>query len=410
MRYPSSADRGSAGVAASSDTHGGRSAALAAAAPLASAADAAPGLTRRGWLGRFGAGLAGVAAGTLALPGWAAGTPYVPEESLPHSRTWMAWPTSSAIWGSRLLRGVQDDVARLVRTISKYEPVTLLANGSASAAAARARIGATNYPLTVVSTVPVDDCWMRDSGPVFRRNGAGQLDCIGLNFNGWGGKQRASRDGLVAQRVAAALGLKFTLADIVGEGGGVIHDGDGTLIATESCWVNPNRNPDWTRADIEAELLHLYGAQKMIWCKGLKGLDITDDHIDASAQFVAPGRLVVHNPAAGDTSVWAQDARQIQAVLAQATDARGRRLQLTALNEPTRPRLRSAEALLSYVNYLVVNHAVITVNFGDAIADADTFAKLSALYPGRTVEMLNLDSLYTGGGGIHCVTQQQPLA
>jgi agmatine deiminase len=370
--------------------------------PSPSAAVWPPAVQRRQLLKLAGAGLAGgLPWGLAAAIGFA-----VPEEAVPHSRLWMAWPTSTAIWGSRLLRGVQDDVARLARTVAKYEPVSLLAYGSTQAAAATSRIGQTNYPLTVLNNLPVDDCWLRDSGPVFRRNGAGQLDCIGLNFNGWGGKQTARRDGLVA----AALNLPFTAASIVGEGGGVIHDGDGTLIATESCWVNANRNPGKTRAVIEAELLRLYGAVKMIWCTGMKGQDITDDHIDASAQFVSPGRLVVHHPNPADNSPWALDARQIQATLAAATDARGRRLQLIALHEPTRPRLRSLDALLSYVNYVVLNQAVITVNFGDAVTDADTYAKLAALYPGRTVEMINLDNLYSGGGGIHCVTQQQPLA
>ena len=371
--------------------------------------DSSQGNTRRQLLQ---ASAAGLGAGLLAgLPMLAAAAPTfaVPDEARPQTRVWMGWPASAGIWGSRLLRKVQDDIARLARTIAKYEPVTLLASGTTNANAARTRIGATNYPVTILSNIPVDDCWLRDTGPVFRVNGAGGLDCIGLNFNGWGNQQTWRRDGYVAERIAAQLGLQITHADIVGEGGGVIYDGDGTLIANESCWVNGNRNPGVTRAEIEAELLHLYGASKMIWCPGIKGQDITDDHIDATAQFVGPGRLVIHNPPANDTGIWAQDARKVRSILSAATDARGRRFNITLLNQPTRGRLSGPDALLTYINYLVVNQAVITVNFGDTITDSDTFAKLSALYPGRTVEMINMDSLYTGGGGIHCVTQQQPV-
>ncbi|MEL4181154.1 agmatine deiminase family protein [Roseateles sp. PN1] len=357
-------------------------------------------------------GAAGLGAGllpTLPQSANAAAAFSVPDEARPQTRVWMGWPASSGIWGSSLLRKVQDDIARLARTIAKYEPVTLLASGTVNATNARTRIGPTNYPVTILSNIPVDDCWLRDTGPVFRINGAGGLDCIGLNFNGWGSKQAWSRDGYVAERIAAQLGLRITHADIVGEGGGVIYDGDGTLIANESCWVNSNRNPKLSRADIEAELLYLYGASKMIWCQGIKGQDITDDHIDATAQFVAPGSLVIHNPPEGDTSIWAQDARKVRSLLSAATDARGRRFNITLLNQPTKGRLKGPDALLTYINYLVVNQAVITVNFGDTITDSDTFAKLSALYPGRTVEMIKMDSLYTGGGGIHCVTQQQPV-
>ncbi|MEJ6001338.1 agmatine deiminase family protein [Paucibacter soli] len=366
--------------------------------------DPKPAATRRQLL-QLGAGLL---AG-LPLAAQAAGTFFVPDEARPQTRVWMGWPASTGIWGSALLRKVQDDIARLARTIAKYEPVVMLASGSSNAANARTRIGATNYPVTILSHIPVDDCWLRDSGPVFRINGAGGLDCIGLNFNGWGNQQTWRRDGYVAERIAAHLGLPITHAEIVGEGGGVIHDGDGTLIANESCWVNANRNPGVARPDIEAELLYLYGASKMIWCPGIKGLDITDDHIDATAAFVAPGRLVLHNPPANDSGIWAQDARRVRSILAAATDARGRHFDITLLNQPTRGRLSGPDALLTYINYLVLNQAVITVNFGDTISDSDTFAKLSALYPGRTVEMINLDSLYTGGGGIHCVTQQQPV-
>ena len=301
-------------------------------------------------------------------------------------------------------------MARLARTIAKYEPVTLLAYGSTNASNARRAIGSTIYPVTIISTIPINDMWLRDSGPVFRINDLGGLDCIGLNFNGWGGQQVHNRDQYVAEEIAYRLNRPITLANVVGEGGGVIQDGDGTLIATESCWVNDNRNPGMSRAQIEAELLRVYGADKMIWCKGIKGQDITDDHIDATAQFVAPGKLVIHNPPAGATDIWAQDSRDIYNVLANATDARGRRFQITLLNQPTRPRSTSPDLLKSYINYLVINGAVISVNFGDAITDSDTYAKLSALYPGRVVEMLNLDGIYSGGGGIHCVTQQQPVA
>ncbi|MEJ8645531.1 agmatine deiminase family protein [Streptomyces sp. MS1.HAVA.3] len=127
----------------------------------------------------------------------AAGTLQVPIEDVRHTRTWMAWPDSTSIWGGKL-SGVQSDIALVARTIAKYEPVYICAN-SGSAAKARSLCGST---VTVVTTIPVDDCWMRDTGPVFRTDGAGGLDAIGLNFNGWGKKQAHARDTLVAGRIA----------------------------------------------------------------------------------------------------------------------------------------------------------------------------------------------------------------
>ena len=377
------------------------------------------GTSRRGMLkmtgaGLAGAGLSGVAGSllsTLPANARAAAAYEVPDEALPHTRIWMAWPASTTIWGRSLLPRIQADIATLARTIAKYETITMIADGSTNAANARAAIGSTIYPVTVLSTIPNDDCWMRDMGAVFRRNGAGGLDTIGLKFNAWGNKQTHAKDALVAQRMASYLSLPFTTGSVVGEGGGVIEDGDGTLIANLSSWVNSNRNPGKSQAQVEAQLLSLYGAQKMIWCQGIKGQDITDDHIDATAQFVAPGQLVIHNPPAGATDIWSVDARKVYDVLSKATDAKGRRFQITLLNQPVHTRSRNPDMLLSYINYLVVNGAVIDVNFGDAATDADTQAKLASLYPGRVVEMINLDNLYgNGGGGIHCVTQQQPLA
>jgi agmatine deiminase len=368
--------------------------------------------TRREFMQMAGLGAIGCLAGGPVGQALAAGAFVVPDESVPQTRLWMAWPSSYTIWGSSLLYGIQTDIATICRTIAKYEPVYMMCDGSTNAATAKSRVGSTVFPVKYISTIPVNDCWARDTGAVYRNNGAGGQDCIGLRFNGWGGKQTYSKDQYVAERMAAYLGTPFTKTTILhGEGGGVIQDGDGTLIATESCWVNSNRNPGLSKAQIEAELLRLFGAQKMIWCKGIVGQDITDDHIDATAMFVSPGKLVVHNPPAGATDIWSQDARDIYNVLSNATDAKGRRFQITLIDQPVYTRVKSKDMLKSYINYLAVNNAIINVNFGDTSKDAAAKAKLEALYPGRTVEMLKLDTLYGyGGGGVHCVTQQQPVA
>lgn len=370
-----------------------------------------PGLNRRGFLAAAGLTAVGAAVATtaraLAGPAEATGTFTVPAEDAEHTRTWMAWPDRTAIWGSDL-RGVQANIALIARTIAKYEPVVMCAN-SAGAAKARSMCGST---VTVIDSIAVDDCWMRDTGPVFRTDGSGGLDAVGLNFNGWGNKQTHARDALVAGRIAAYAGAPFTSADLVGEGGAIEQDGAGTLMATRSSLVNSNRNPGDSQSTLETALCDAYGATKVIWFDGVKGKDITDDHVDATSRFLAPGKALVQMPLASDTDAFSKDARQQYQILSTSKTATGAAMTVAKLQGPDYNKIRSTNQnfLASYANYYVCNGAVISGQFGDTAADQAAKATLARLYPGRTIEQLNIDSLGTGGGGIHCVTQQQPVA
>ncbi|MER8048134.1 agmatine deiminase family protein [Streptomyces sp. NPDC094032] len=374
------------------------------------------GLGRRRFLKAAGLAVVGTAlAGTEAHAGVralvngtaAAGAFAVPIEDVRHTRTWMAFPDSTAIWGNKL-SGVQADIALIARTIAKYEPVIVCANAG-SAAKARSLCGST---VTVISSIPVDDCWMRDSGPVFRTDGAGGLDAIGLNFNGWGGKQTHAKDELVAERIAAYVGVPFTYADLVGEGGAIEQDGAGTLMATRSSLVNSNRNPGMTERQIETAMCAAYGASKVIWFDGVRNQDITDDHVDATSRFLAPGKALVQMPLSTDTDAYAKDARQQYQVLSSATTASGAPMAVSKLQGPDYYKIRSTnrDFLASYANYYLCNGAVISGQFGDTAADTAARATLARLYPDRVIEQLNIDRLGTGGGGIHCVTQQQPVS
>lgn len=363
--------------------------------------------SRRAFLLTAGAAAAGAAlAGTAVRAKAAPRSDFaVPAEDARHTRTWMAWPDSRSIWGGSL-GGVQADIALIARTVARYEPVTLCAN-PASADRARSLCGPS---VTVVTSVPVDDCWMRDSGPVFRTDGAGGLDAVGLHFNGWGGKQTHARDARVAERIAALAGVPFTGADLVGEGGGVEQDGAGTLMATRSSLLNKNRNPGMSEARLTDALCDAYGADKVIWFDGVYGQDITDDHVDATSRFLAPGRALVQMPLASDDDAYARDARAQYRTLSQSTTATGKPIEATRLQGPDYDRIRSRNPnfLASYANYYVCNGAVISAHFGDTAADTAAKATLARLHPGRTVEQLDIDRLGAGGGGIHCVTQQQP--
>ncbi|MFJ3794116.1 agmatine/peptidylarginine deiminase [Kitasatospora sp. NPDC090091] len=334
------------------------------------------------------------------LPQW-----WVDRDDVPHARTWMSWPSRKSVWG-RQLGGVQQDIALIARTIARFEPVTVCAPDGYSVREAQALCGPS---VTVTDAVPTDDLWMRDIAPVFRRDGYGRLDAVGLNFNGWGGKQTHRDDSEAARGIAGLLGLPFSCAEFVGEGGSVETDGDGTLLATESSLVNKNRNRGMSRDEIEEAVLDAYGADKLIWVPGIRGKDITDDHIDVTSRFVRPGVVLVQLPPADRKDVWARDAREQFDILSRATDARGRRLQVIRVDGPDTVRSRDPKFVDSYLNFHVVNGGVITAQFGDAAKDEAARRTLAAAFPGREVVQLDVDRLMAGGGGIHCSTMQEPL-
>jgi agmatine deiminase len=367
-------------------------------------------LSRRAFLAAAATGVGTVAFGGVdarALADAGLSGFRVPLDSTPHERTWMAWPDSRAIWGSALA-GAQADIALVARTIANYEPVVMCANrGSVAGASAACGSG-----VRVIGEIPVDDCWMRDTGPIFRINRGGRLDAVGLNFNGWGHKQSHARDALVARRVAGYVGVPLTRAGFVSEGGAIETDGHGTLMATRSSIINRNRNPNRTELGLTASMCAAYGASTVIWFAGIVGQDITDDHVDGTSRFIATGRAIVQYPAlAGDHNVWSEDERRQYEVLATSIDARGAPIDVRKLTGPVWRKIRQhrdSGFVDDYVNYYVCNGAVITAQFGDAHADAAARQTLAATFPGRTIEQLNIDNLGNGGGGIHCVTQQQP--
>lgn len=195
------------------------------------------------------------------------------------------------------------------------------------------------------------------------------------------------------------------------EGGGIEVDGEGTAIITESCVLNPNRNPDLSKAQCEAELYRLLGLQKIIWLPGIAGKDITDGHADFYARFASPGVVVAGlepDPSSFDYAV----TRRHLDILRTSTDARERKLQVVPLPSPSfvRRKYENAEFAAGYVNFYVCNGAIIAPEFGDGRADRHARDVLRDLFPEREVIQLNIDAVAAGGGGIHCTTQQQPSA
>lgn len=324
---------------------------------------------------------------------------YVPPEEAPHQRTFMQWPVSRQVHPDPVFRDmVQQTIADIANAIAAFEPVTMLAAQS-DHAAARGRLS----EAVTLWDIPTEDLWCRDSGPLFAINDAGDMAVHHLRFNGWGEKQVNRRDSMIANRVADRLGVPLVPTGLVGEAGGVEHDGHGLLMAHESSWVNDNRNPGLSRGQIEERLLRAYGAERLIWSQGVWGEDITDYHIDSLARFTGPGRVLMNLPDEPDRD----DPFHIAALdTHDALKAAG--LDIDVIPEPYDRRVNSVDFVASYANYYVCNGAVIAAEFGDPEADAIAVDALARHHPGREIIALNVDPLGELGGGIHCATQQMP--
>jgi agmatine deiminase len=328
----------------------------------------------------------------------------MPDESEPHTRTWMAFGASAGIWGKKLLPEVQRSLALIANTIVKYEPVSMLVREAELAVAEKLL----NDQVTIVPYT-MNDLWIRDTGPTFVVDDAGQKAAINFNFNGWGNKQRHDLDKGVAPWVAKQAGVKVLGASLVMEGGCIEVDGHGTAIITESCILNKNRNPNVSKDQFEDLLMPLLGLDKIIWLPGIKGKDITDGHTDFYARFARPGVVLAGYEPDPDSYEHELTLTHLD-LLKSATDAQGKKLQVIKLTAPSdlREDFLNDEFAAGYIGFYVCNGAVIAQQFGDVKADAAAKAALQKAFPDRKIEQLNVDGIAAGGGSIHCATQQEP--
>ncbi|MDP1627718.1 MAG: agmatine deiminase [Parvibaculum sp.] len=347
----------------------------------------------------------------------------MPAEFEPHAGTWMLWPERPDNW--RLgAKPAQHAFVAVAEAISRGEPVTV---GASPRQFANAR--AMLPPHIRVVEISNDDSWMRDCGPTFVVDGAGGVRAVDWIFNAWGGLGGGlyfpwDQDDLVASKVAEIERVDRYRAPIVLEGGSIHVDGEGTLLTTEECLLNPNRNPGLSRAGIEVTLAEYLNLEKIVWL----GLGVVNDetsgHIDNLCCFVRPGVVAL---------TWTDDkadpqydiSRDAFERLSAATDARGRRFEIHKLHQPgplyiteeesggvdavegTQPRLAGARLAASYVNFYIANGVLAVPVFGDP-HDGEAIDKIAALFPGRTVMPVPAREILLGGGNIHCITQQQP--
>jgi len=329
----------------------------------------------------------------------------MPGEWAPHRACWMAWPSEH--WQWQVLGDVERAYADVANAIAAFEPVMMLADPSGSASARRL-CGA---GIEVIE-MPLDDSWLRDSGPGFVRHAdSGRVAGIDWRFNCWGGAMpKYQQDAQAANRVLDRLDMDAYHSCLVMEGGALHVDGEGTLVTTESVVLNPNRNPGLDREQAEIELCRATGARKIIWLPGDPNgdtNDMTDGHIDGIMCYIRPGVVLFERDSAA-TGILAELERENRRALELATDARGRRLEIVDL-VCDHAGIGPADELFcsSYINFYLPNNGLVMPGYGVA---ADTLVRdqLARLFPGRKLVAVDLNAIAPGGGGIHCITQQQP--
>jgi agmatine deiminase len=326
---------------------------------------------------------------------------YMPAEWAAHTCCWMAWPCRD-LWPNP--QATQRAYADVANAIARFEPVVMLAPPH-KLEAARALLG---EGVEIVE-ISIDDSWTRDSGPNFLVNSAGELAGSSWEFNAWGGKYEPfDQDALMGARILELAGAREYKSPLIAEGGGITVDGEGTVITTESCFLNENRNPDWTRAEIEAELCRTLGAEKVIWIPGDPHERETDGHIDGIAAFIEPGRVLVEiNP--DKTDPHHPVGERNTAALVNQTDAKGRKLELEFISEGHyHPEVWNG-GCSSYINTYLANGAAIVPGYGYD-RDPEAVEVYRKLYPDREVVQVQINDIAVGGGGIHCITQQQPIS
>lgn len=329
-----------------------------------------------------------------------------PAEWEPHAATWLSWPHNRKSWPGKF-EPIPPIFARFVRTLAEFEPVHVLAGGAEIMREARDLVG--SVANVTLHDIPTNDAWCRDHGPMFLVAPPGRPPAlVDWEYNAWGGKYPPfDFDNAVPGKIAALTGRKRFAPGIILEGGAVDGNGRGTILTTEECLLNPNRNPDLSREEIEQYLADYCGAKHVVWLgRGFLG-DDTDGHIDQLARFVGPTTVlcaIEENQQDENHEPLADNLARLQA----ATDQAGRPLTVIPVPLPS-PKFHDGQRLpAGYLNFYVANGGVVAPQFDDP-ADAAILTILERAFPDRQIRGLPSLDLIWGFGSFHCLSQQEPM-
>lgn len=328
----------------------------------------------------------------------------MPPEWTKHERTFVSWPVRDSMCFPDDYETVSNWYVELVKAISEFEPVTILVNE-----------GQFDYVKQLLSrdhiellNIEHNDAWLRDNGPTFIKNKIGERAAINWQFNAWGEKYSPwDLDNVVAPKIIEHYKIKCFDAPLVMEGGSFHVDGEGTLITTEECLLNENRNPNVTKEEIEHVLRQYLNIEKIIWLKrGLDG-DETDGHVDNIACFAAPGKVIIQvcdDPADKNYEI----TRENLEILANTTDAKGRLIEVIKIPQPPKHFFDGNRLTLSYLNFYFVNDGIILPIFGGDATETDQIAieVLQQAFPKRKIRTIDGMAIIKEGGNVHCTTQQ----
>ena len=329
----------------------------------------------------------------------------MPAEWEPHDGTWLSWPKDPGTFPGDLLRRVEGTYLEIVKTLAEGEQVKVLVDDEKTEARVASMLAKTErVDFHRLKTV---DVWVRDYGPIYVR-GEG-LALVKWKFNAWGGKyEDLLPDDAAGDRIAESTGLRVFRPGAVLEGGSVDVNGAGTVMTTEQCLLNRNRNPGLTRADVERLLSDYLGAKHVIWLKqGIEG-DDTDGHVDDIARFVGPRRVLVaseRNSSDPNGAALSEDLKLLEA----ASDQDGRPIDVVTVPMP--PKVSTPEGRLpaSHMNFYIGNRSVLVPVFGGE-TDREALKAMELAIHGREAVGIDCRALVYGLGTIHCVTQQVPAA
>lgn len=335
----------------------------------------------------------------------------MPAEFARHRGTWLSWPHKEASWPGKF-EPVPAIFAEIVRHLAPHEEVHINAGTEELEAAARATLGKAGVPSANIffHRIPTDDAWCRDHGPIFlQREHEGRREELILDwgYNAWGGKYPPFElDDLVPTRIGAELGIPVVAPGPILEGGSIDVNGLGTLLTTEQCLLNPNRNPGLSRDEIERYLKDYLGVVNIVWLgQGIEG-DDTDGHVDDLTRFIDPGTVVTALESDPRDPNY-EPLRDNLARLRSESDQEGRPFGIVELPMP-RPLWHEGQRLpVSYANFYIANGVVLMPAY-DPERDETARQRLQACFPDRRVIPVDCTDLVWGLGGVHCVTQQWP--
>ncbi|WP_120718105.1 agmatine deiminase family protein [Tsuneonella amylolytica] len=316
----------------------------------------------------------------------------MPPEWAQQDWLWIGFPHLADEWPGYLDRA-QEQIAAFASAVAESgQDVRLLVRDAANEARARSLVSA----AVALERRTYGDVWLRDTGPLVRADGTA-LRC---GFNGWGGKYLMDGDQTIGAELAGDAGLRVETGDWILEGGAIDGDGTGLVVTTEQCLLNPNRNPDLSRADIEARLAQDLGFDRVLWLGDGLINDHTDGHVDNLARFVGPNRLALPRatgPGDPNAAIYADAKRRAEAFGVEVAEIPSPGLVTRGdLVEPA-----------SYANFAITTNLVVVPTFG-SVHDEDGVAAVAALFPDRATIGLAADAVLAGGGGFHCASQQMP--